>query len=53
MLDRAQRWAAAMTWTPRPRVLELIEATNALVPPEEARERDLQLLDPTSSCSSP
>ena len=46
MIDRAQRWAAAMTWTPRARVLELMDATNALVEPERARELNLHLLDP-------
>ena len=46
MLDRAQRWVAAMTWSPRERVLALMEQTNALVRPEETRERNLHLLDP-------
>jgi len=46
MLDRAQRWAASMTWSGHDRVLELLERTNALVTPERTRELDLHLLDP-------
>lgn len=46
VIDRAQRWAALMTWTDHDRVLELMRATNALAPPESARELNLHLLDP-------
>ena len=46
MLDRAQRWASLMSWADHDRVLELLRATNALVPPEQAREQNLHLLDP-------
>jgi hypothetical protein len=46
MIDRAQRWAALMTWTGHERVLELMRETNALVAPDSARELDLHLLDP-------
>jgi fido (protein-threonine AMPylation protein) len=47
MLDRAQRWAARMSWSGgHDRVLELLEQTNALVPPERTRELNLHLLDP-------
>lgn len=46
MLDRAQRWAASMTWSGHDRVLELLEQTNALATPERARELNLHLLDP-------
>ncbi len=46
MLDRAQRWAALMTWTGREQVLELMRETNALAAPDSARELDLHLLDP-------
>ncbi len=46
MLDRAQRWAARMTWTGRERALELLRATNALVTPEEGQARNVHLLDP-------
>jgi fido (protein-threonine AMPylation protein) len=48
MLDRAQRWAASMTWSGHERVLELLEQTNALATPERARELNLHLLDPGS-----
>lgn len=46
VVDRAQRWAALMTWTEHEKVLHLMRATNALVPPDNARELDLHLLDP-------
>jgi fido (protein-threonine AMPylation protein) len=46
MIDRAQRWAALMTWTGHDRVLELLRQTNALATPERARELNLHLLDP-------
>lgn len=46
MIDRAQRWAALMTWTGHDRVMELLRATNALVPPEQAQALNLHLLDP-------
>jgi fido (protein-threonine AMPylation protein) len=46
MLDRAQRWASLMSWSEHDRVLEQMRATNALVPPDEAREQNLHLLDP-------
>jgi len=46
MVDRAQRWAALMTWTGRDRVLELMARTNALVTPEQAAAENVHLLDP-------
>lgn len=46
MLDRAQRWAALMPWTPRERVFALLGSTNALVTPERADAEGLRLLDP-------
>jgi fido (protein-threonine AMPylation protein) len=46
MIERAQRWAAAMTWSDHDRVLNLLEQANALVTPERAHERNLHLLDP-------
>lgn len=46
MLDRAQYWTSLMTWTDRDRVLDEMRETNALVTPEEVRERNLHLLDP-------
>jgi fido (protein-threonine AMPylation protein) len=45
-LDRLQRWVALMRWDDHDRVLELLNTTNALVPPDIARERNLHLLDP-------
>ena len=47
MIDRAQRWAAEMTWTGRDWVMELLERTNALVTPDEATARNVHLLDPS------
>jgi Fic/DOC family len=47
MIDRAQRWAALMTWTGHERVLALLRETNALVTPDSARALNLHLLDPT------
>jgi len=47
MIDRAQRWASLVNWSERARVLELMEQTNALVPPDDARELNLHLLDPS------
>lgn len=47
MIDRAQRWASLMEWTERGRVFELMESTNALVPPAEAATRNLHLRDPS------
>lgn len=46
VIDRAQRWVSLMPWTGHDRVLELMRSTNALVPPDAARERNIHLLDP-------
>ncbi len=46
MIDRAQRWAAHITWTDHDRVLDQLEQTNALITPERAQELNLHLLDP-------
>jgi len=46
MVDRAQRWAAAMTWKPHDRVLDLMEQTNALLDPHDREHSDVHLLDP-------
>jgi hypothetical protein len=46
MLDRAQRWAAAMPWTGREDVLAQMERTNALVTPDMAAAQNVHLLDP-------
>jgi hypothetical protein len=48
VIDRAQRWASLMTWDERATVLELMDRTNALVPPEIAHDRNLHLLDPVA-----
>jgi hypothetical protein len=45
-IDRAQRWASSMTWSPRERVLDLMQRTNALIDPRDAEDRDVRLLDP-------
>jgi fido (protein-threonine AMPylation protein) len=47
MIDRAQRWAAAMTWSDHDRVLNLLDQANALVTPERAQELNVHLLDPS------
>ena len=47
MLDRAQRWAAAMPWTGRDEVLAQMDRTNALVTPDIAAAQNVHLLDPT------
>ncbi len=46
VLDRAQRWAAAMTWTDPAEVLAQLRATNALVTPDEADASGLRLREP-------
>ena len=45
-IDRAQRWAASMTWEPREQVIDLLRQTNALVDPREAGQSEVHLLDP-------
>jgi hypothetical protein len=35
-----------MTWASRPRVLELMAQTNALIAPEQASAENVHLLDP-------
>ncbi len=47
MADRAQHWASLVDWSAMPRALADLESTNALVPPDEAEERGLLLLDPS------
>jgi hypothetical protein len=46
IIDRAQRWASLIGWSERAGLTKLLEQTNALVPPEVARELNLHLLDP-------
>lgn len=48
MADRAQRWASMVDWSTLPRATAQLEASNALVPPDEAEERGLLLRDPPS-----
>jgi hypothetical protein len=45
-IDRAQRWASLVDWSTLPAATAQLEQTNALVPPDEADERGLILLDP-------
>jgi hypothetical protein len=47
MADRAQRWAFLVDWSSMPRAREQLEASNALVAPDEAEDRGLILLDPS------
>lgn len=47
MADRVQRWSSLVDWSSMPRALAQLEATNALVAPDEAEERGLILLDPS------
>lgn len=46
-LDRGQHWAALMEWSPRTKVMELMQRTNALVTPEEVVAANAHLLDPS------
>lgn len=46
MADRAQRWASLVDWSQMERTMPQLEATNALVPPDEAEETGLVLLNP-------
>jgi Fic family protein len=46
MVDRAQRWASLVDWATMEVALADLAATNALVHPDEAEERDLILRDP-------
>ncbi len=50
MADRAQRWASLMSWSEEETVRRLLDETNALVPPDRARELDVHLLDPPARC---
>lgn len=46
MADRAQRWSSLVDWSTMPQAISQLEASNALVAPDEAEERGLLLLDP-------
>lgn len=46
MADRAQRWSSLVNWSTLPRALSQLERSNALVPPDQAEEQGLLLLDP-------
>lgn len=46
MVDRAQRWAAAMPWQGRDRVLEAMARTNALTDRDDPAGADAHLMDP-------
>jgi hypothetical protein len=47
VLDYAQRYAAAIEWNDLARAEEMLERTNALVPPDLAEERGVRLRMPT------
>jgi hypothetical protein len=47
MADRAQRWATLVDWSGLDRALPQLEATNALVPPDQAEDEGVVLLDPS------
>lgn len=46
MADRAQHWSSLVDWSTMPQALSQLERSNALVPPDEAEEQGLLLLDP-------
>jgi fido (protein-threonine AMPylation protein) len=47
-LDRVRRWTARMDWSSFDVARELLERTNAFVDANDAEERGLHLLDPTT-----
>lgn len=47
MADRAQRWSSLVDWSEMESTLGQLAATNALVPPDEAEEAGIVLLDPS------
>jgi Fic/DOC family len=47
MADRAQRWASLVDWSEMEPTVRQLNATNALVPPDEAEEAGVVLLDPS------
>ncbi|HWM62727.1 MAG TPA: Fic family protein [Solirubrobacterales bacterium] len=46
MADRAQHWSSRVDWSSMSLAVPQLEGSNALVPPDEAEERGLILLDP-------
>jgi hypothetical protein len=48
-LDRVRRWTARIDWSTLAVARALLEQTNAFVDANDAEDRGLQLLDPTSS----
>jgi len=46
MADRAQQWSSLVDWSTMPLATSQLEASNALVPPDEAEEQGLLLRDP-------
>lgn len=46
MAERVQEWASRVDWSSLRGAVSQLERTNALVPPDEAEERGLVLLDP-------
>jgi hypothetical protein len=47
-LDRARRWTARMDWSTLPIARALLDRANAFVDANDAEDRGLQLLDPTT-----
>lgn len=47
MAERAQRWASLVDWSTMPRATAQLEASNALVAPDEAEAQGLILRDPS------
>lgn len=45
-VERAQRWSSLVDWSTMERALAQLDRANALVPPDEAEEQGLALLDP-------
>lgn len=48
-LDRVRRWTARMDWSTLPLARDLLAQTNAFVDANDAEDRGVQLLDPTTA----
>ncbi|MGC1166827.1 MAG: Fic family protein [Solirubrobacterales bacterium] len=53
ILDYAQRYAVAIDWSDLPRAEQMLEETNAFVPPDLADERELRLELPAPATPRP
>ncbi len=47
-LDRVRRWTAQMDWSTLPRARQLLDQTNAFADANDAEDRGLHLLDPST-----